>query len=87
MATKEEKFLVALFQMEQKRTLDDELNPLEAACSIGLSEKSMKNSINMLAQTNFLQKRGSCVSLTPQGRSLALFLLNASVKAGSKKSS
>lgn len=70
MATKEEKFLVALYRLEQKG-LSTPLNPLEAACSIGLSAKSMKNSINMLAQTNFLTKQGSLVQLTPQGRALA----------------
>jgi len=78
MATKEEKFLAALFQMERKTALDCELNPLEAARTIGLSEKSMKNSINMLAQTNFLKKKGSSVSITPQGRELALSLLKSS---------
>ena len=77
MATKEEKFLVALYKMEKKIGLDKELKPLEAADSIGLSEKSMKNSINMLAQTNFLKKNGVFVHLTPQGRALVLKLLSS----------
>jgi hypothetical protein len=76
MATKEEKFLVSLAFMEKTAGIDSQLNPLDAARPIGLSEKSMKNSINMLAQTNFLKKCGSFVQLTPQGREfVSSFLL------------
>ena len=74
MATKEEKFLIALSRLEKQGEID--LNPLQAASSIGLSEKSMKNSINMLAQTNFLKKHGPFVQLTPQGRALVESLVH-----------
>jgi len=78
MATKEEKFLVALFLMEQKVQMNDELKPIDAARSIGLSEKSMKNSINMLAQTNFLKKSGARVRLTLLGREFVKSFLKSS---------
>ena len=72
MATKEEKFLAALFKLEQKSTKDCVLDPRVAAGTVGLSDKSMRNSINMLAQINFLKKCNMNVQMTPQGREFVL---------------
>lgn len=71
MATKEEKFLAALLKQEQTKGLQVLLDPRHAARAIGLGDKAVVNTINILAGTNFIVKHGDMVQLTAQGRALA----------------
>ncbi|MBJ7449274.1 MAG: hypothetical protein JHC93_02820 [Parachlamydiales bacterium] len=75
--TKEESFMIKLAELTHY--LDDGPTPIEfvrIGQAVGISEKSAKNAVNMLAQTNFVKKIGTnAVTLTPQGERLVAFLL------------
>lgn len=70
--TKDEFFLLKLFEIASSRGDHfQEVYVDEVGDAIGLAERSIKNIVNLLAQTNFIKKgdRGM-VYLTPHGLKL-----------------
>lgn len=76
--TKEEKFLVRLYEMA--KLYGDEFAPMNAekvGQSIALHTRGIKNICNILAQTNFIKKaEDGEVQLTPHGLKLVMELKN-----------
>ena len=74
-ATKEEKLLLALYHKESPHSDDIPLDPASVARAVGLSEKALKNSVNLLARANMLKKIGDQIVLTPHGRNMCQLLM------------
>ncbi len=71
--TKDEKLLLAL----ESSDIDEGVNPVPAAASVGISEKTCKTMINQLAQVNFVKKLSSGnVRITQNGKNLCNQLKN-----------
>ncbi len=67
--TKDERYLVKLFELALKRgDLFEEINMYEVGRAMGQNDRSVENIVRMLAQSNFLKKgQGNNVYLTKQG--------------------
>ena len=47
--------------------LGEPVNAVSVGAAVGMSAKSVKNTVNLLAQANFVKKLGDAIALTPQG--------------------
>lgn len=67
--TKDELFLVKLFEIAQKMgDAFEEVDRYAVGRAMGQNDRSIDNIVRMLAQTNFIKKgRGNAVYLTDQG--------------------
>jgi Mn-dependent DtxR family transcriptional regulator len=76
--TKDEKYLVTLYETAVA-TGDPyaEENQYAIGDKLGLNERTVTNIVKLLAQTNFLKKRGGdFIALTPHGENLVQRLLS-----------
>ena len=72
--TKEEKFLIKLYQIAQESNSSN-FNALETGASIGQAPKLVKHTVRMLAQCNFIKKiNEDDISITENGKELVLKL-------------
>lgn len=76
--TKDESFMIRLYQEASKQSdIEDSLDRYAIGALIGLQKKAVETICNLLAQANFIKKRGDNeISITPHGIKLVESLIN-----------
>lgn len=76
--TKDEQFMLKLYEESQKFTdSEDSLDRYAIGEKVGLSKKAVDTICVLLAQANFIKKRGSVeIALTPHGLKLVMAILD-----------
>jgi predicted transcriptional regulator len=77
--TKDEKFMLRLYEeASQQEDIEDPLDRYVIGQAIGLQAKAVDTICTLLAQANFIKKKGqAAVSITPQGLRLVESLLHS----------
>ena len=74
MITKDELFLIKLYELSK----EEEVDRYEVGRKMGQNDRSVDNIVKLLAQTNFIKKGdGDSIYLTDLGRQLVEDLLNS----------